>query len=466
MNALKRNNRLIKLGTIGFTALTLVFSMHTHAESSFRQIATDPETTIRVGIFYSSSAKESYSITGDGGFLVTPVRNEDDTVVVDVNALNVSLTDRSLLVSTAFGGEITESDMSESIRISPISEDGILTVENKTYRGNIICTLTADHTITLINEIDIEEYLRGVLPSEVYTSWNMEALKAAAVTARTYALRSAATSSHAKNGFDVCATTHCQMYSGTAKENKNTDRAIQETSGLVIKFNGELALTPYHSSNGGYTEDAVSAWGGNPSLYPYLRAVFTPYEDYRNVPNGKWLNFVKKEDLLSAIPENYAAKLSGGIADIVLTRSKNGYNTAMTVTDTGGNTLTYSTSGSVRSFFGKLVKSANFGIASTYLPSNNVTAAVSVITSEGTRDVTALEGFTYITADGEKQCAGFEETLVFDGQGYGHGVGLSQFGSRCMADAGFTFDEILSTYFPGTDLEPFIVQEPDTPPAE
>ena len=68
--------------------------------------------------------------------------------------------------------------------------------------------------------------------------------------------------------------------------------------------------------------------------------------------------------------------------------------------------------------------------------------------------MTGIGGYTYLSADGEHTTSGMKPVLVFDGCGYGHGVGLSQFGSRCMADAGFSYAEILATYYPGTNLVP------------
>jgi stage II sporulation protein D len=213
-----------------------------------------------------------------------------------------------------------------------------------------------------------------------------------------------------------------------------------------------LAMTPYHSSNGGYTETAAGAWGGSKDTYPYLTNVFTPYEDYRNVPNGKWENIVLPAELYKHVPESYRKTLTGKNYLFDMTRDFSGFNEKMTVKDELGNSLTLSTSGAVRGFFGDLVKSANFGIANTYIPSENVSSSMTVITAQGTQEITGINGYEYLTADGRYTCAGFKNVYVFDGQGYGHGVGLSQFGSRCMADAGFLYDEIILTYFPGTDI--------------
>lgn len=446
--------RMIGLAALMVTISAAAFSVGAQSDDAALQKAPDIKTTVRVGLSYGSAAKNSVSLSGEGGFTIEVDGYEEEPAVLDIPTLAFTAENGTLHVRTLFGGEIAGAQANVKIKVSPVKEDSIITYNEKTYRGGFELYADLTGNITVINVLDIEEYLRGVLPSEVYASWNMEALKAAAVTARTYALRNAASSSHSASGFDVCATTHCQMYSGASKEHERTDEAIRETAGLVVKFNGALAMTPYHSSNGGYTESAAAAWGGDADLYPYLSTVYTPFEDYRNVPNGKWESIIAPDELENFIPEAYAEKLTGGIADLAYTRAPSGFIEQMTVTDGEGNTLELSTSGSVRSFFGTLVKSANFDLANTFLPSDEPTAAITVISADGEYELTGVNGYTVLSADGESVSAGVAEALVIDGCGYGHGVGLSQFGSRCMADAGFTYEQILETYFPGTSIEP------------
>ena len=177
---------------------------------------------------------------------------------------------------------------------------------------------------------------------------------------------------------------------------------------------------------------------------------------------GKWESVILEEELLSYIAPTYLSRLTDGIADLDYTRENSGYIESMTVTDGQGNKVVLKNSGSVRSFFGKLVKSANFDIARAYIPDDSeITPVLSVISASGEYDLTGLNGYTYLSADGEHSTSGVKPVLVFDGCGYGHGVGLSQFGSRCMADAGFSYTEILETYFPGTGLVPLFSGDSD-----
>lgn len=416
-----------------------------------------PEKTlpVRVSLTYGMSATDRATLMAEGGFRLSVEGYGEEPAVMDVNTLILAATDGMLHVNTLFDETVAAVPLSEKIRICPALSDTLISYDQKDYRGTLEISLNAEGMLSVINELEIEDYLRGVLPSEVYTSWHSEALKTAAVAARTYALRSMLSSSHTKNGFDLCATTHCQVYGGASKENKRTDAALADTSGLVLKYNGSLATTPYHSSNGGYTESASAAWGSSEKDYPYLTSVFTPYEDYRNVPNGKWETIITPEELPTRISSTYADRLTDGIADIQYTRADNGYIEHMTVTDGAGKTYSFNTSDRVRSFFGSsLVKSANFAIAEAYVPSEELTPVITVISADGIHEQTVLDGYDYVTADGVETTNGLQRVLVFDGNGYGHGVGLSQFGARCMADAGFTYEEILQTYFPGTILEP------------
>ncbi len=449
MKRLYTLKRMIGLAVLIGSISTVVFSHEKEA------------LPVRVGLTYGTSPITETILEADGGFEIA-VDGYDEKAHIDVGTLVFAVHDGMLDVSTLFDATVASVQSPEKIHIYPLDDNETLSFSGKPYRGCFEISAAADGSLHIVNVLEVEDYLRGVLPSEVYTSWHEEALKTAAVAARTYALRSMLSSSHTQSGFDLCATTHCQVYGGAAKENARTDTAVADTAGLVLKYNGALATTPYHSSNGGYTESAAAAWGSRAADYPYLTSVFTPYEDYRNVPNGKWETVLARNELSTRIASAYAAKIIDGIADITYERAENGYIERMTVTDGAGNTYTFKTSDGVRSFFGSsLVKSANFGIAYTYVPSDDeVTPAVTVISADGIYEMTAADGYDYVTADGVETTYGFEEVIVLDGSGYGHGVGLSQFGARCMADEGFTFEEILQTYFPGTVLEPLFPNDP------
>src|SRR6185295_10910292 len=108
---------------------------------------------------------------------------------------------------------------------------------------------------TIINALDLEDYLRGVVPNELspVSFPQLEALKAQAVAARTYALRNRG--QFQAQGYDICATPTCQVYKGASTENELSDRAVNETRGVVATWHGELINAMYTSTCGGHTED-------------------------------------------------------------------------------------------------------------------------------------------------------------------------------------------------------------------
>jgi peptidoglycan hydrolase-like amidase len=140
------------------------------------------------------------------------------------------------------------------LSVSPIGISSVR-VRAKRYRGRILVYLNDRGALNLINELPVEQYLRGVVPSEMGPEQysQLEALKAQAVAARTYTLRNMG--EFAREGYDICGTPRCQVYGGMAVEHPLSDRAVAETAGQVLLYQGELADTLYSSTCGGHTED-------------------------------------------------------------------------------------------------------------------------------------------------------------------------------------------------------------------
>lgn len=135
--------------------------------------------------------------------------------------------------------------------------------------------------MTVINVVDIEDYVKGVVPYEMDKDWPLAALEAQAVCARTYAVKTR----HPSLGFDVCAGTDCQVYYGRNRATDMTDAAVDNTAGEMIYYGGKPADTVvYCASNGGATEDAANVW----SSIPYLVGKKDPYEARTTIPNYNW----------------------------------------------------------------------------------------------------------------------------------------------------------------------------------
>ncbi len=149
------------------------------------------------------------------------------------------------------------------------------------YRGTLVVSV-ASRGLILVNEVGLEDYLRGVVPAEVNPTWQIEALKAQAIAARTFTV--GRIGHHRKDGYDLCATVDCQVYVGAGGEKPSTDLAVAETAGRVLTYSGRLANTFYHAASGGHTENVESVWTGA-SPQAYLRGVPDPAE---SSPYDRW----------------------------------------------------------------------------------------------------------------------------------------------------------------------------------
>lgn len=267
----------------------------------------------------------------------------------------------------------------------------------------------AEYTIELRNgdavtQIDLEEYLVGVVLAEMPASFESEALKAQAVAARTYAMRCCTDGK--RHGSNTICTNHacCQAYIspetyvgtyGTRADMEKVRSAVYQTAGQVLTYGGELITAAYFSCSGGTTEDAVAVWGYE---IPYLRSVQSPGEETAPVYT----------DTVEFTPEQFCAAMA-----IRLTGKPNTWFGDTVYTDGGG---------------------------------------VSIMTIGGV----AYRGTTLRTLLGLRSTA-FSvrisgDKIVFTTSGFGHRVGMSQYGADAMAASGSTYDEILTHYYSGAEL--------------
>lgn len=169
-----------------------------------------------------------------------------------------------------------------------VKDNAPVIVNGKRYRGSLIIQ-PHKAGLTVINRLLIDEYLYGVVPEEMPASWNSEALKAQAVAARTFAIYDKLDRKHTKEGFDVCATTDCQVYGGMDSEAITTNKAIDATKGEVIVYLNQPICSVFHAASGGQTDDSINVWNVN---VPYLRAVEdkdeqSPYQNWSITATGE-----------------------------------------------------------------------------------------------------------------------------------------------------------------------------------
>lgn len=410
---------------------------------------------IRVGLEFGTSSPSEATFTCSQGFMVvsydevtyayTPVFQTAETTVTVKNVGGKAIVFSKSGTPLYTGSEV----------LYLRGNNNSLKYKSKVYL-EIIKLQCKDGLMRVINFLSLENYIKGVLPREIYPSWPDEALKTAAIVARTFAISSLA-GKHKSYGCDVCTTTCCQVFGGNGdNENERTNAAVDATKNIVVAYGNTTALTVYTSSTGGHTESSSGAWGSSQTAYPYLAGVSVPFETPEEYPNGKWTKTVSSEELRSYINSKNSNKLTGDILSVDIEYAESGYGQKITVTDTNGNTLSASTSGGVRNFLSKYVHSAKYTVKPNYYEEGST---VSVLSGDGTvqKRASIPSGFASVLRAGSDTPVPLYNFTVpcsftIDGYGYGHGVGLSQFGAMTLAKNGKTYDEIIATYFPGTYL--------------
>jgi len=277
-------------------------------------------------------------------------------------------------------------------------DEGLLTYEGNSYRGSLRFTATGD-LLEVVNVLDIESYLRGVVPAEMSASWQMEALKAQAVAAHSYTM----TSLDPDAGYDLCATVDCQVYRGVAAEHPRTDAAILATAGVVVTFQGATAHTYYHADSGGVVASSGEVWG---RALPYL---VTLSDAPANTPHRSWQTRLDGARVGAALA---AAGLPVG-----------------TVTSL------------------RVVRLSESGrVAELEVTGSSRTRLLSGVVLRDQARGWGLKSMRFRVQGG----------MVVSGDGWGHGVGMSQYGARALANAGYDFGSILAFYYPSTNLTRFV----------
>lgn len=413
---------------------------------------------IRIG--NSTDYFKQYTLESNTGFKFYEKRNKNLEIY--------NIQDEMVYASLNIYGEIEIISLENEI-IYSIPSDGsiiigsesLVKVDKNKYR-DYITFLERDNKLSLINHINMEHYLYGVVPKEMPASWPVESLKAQAVVARSFALSNL--NKHAKEGFNLCDTTDCQVYKAYDNEHPNTNQAVDETKGEYVYYNGKVASTPYHSTSGGYTEDSSVAWGGS---IPYLIPVYDVYSE--GTASNIWsINITPLEikNKLSTIGINI-----GDIKDIIILNTSSA-NRVVELKIVGSNGEHIMNGNKMRTLLGNTtMKSTWFEIDKK---GQNLTKKVYVIDDNLRNPVEVNINSTYILdgksntssnrnnvsrAIGSDRTINIEQTLsitpttfIFNGKGYGHGVGMSQFGAMEMAKLGYKYEDIIKHYYSGVEI--------------
>ena len=287
--------------------------------------------------------------------------------------------------------------------------------------------------------------------------WPVEALKAQAVCARTYA---ACQSKHRSQGFDICATTHCQVYQGTAQSSANSDAAVEQTAGEYLYYDDRLVQEAvYCSSNGGASEDSLNIWGSDVG---YLKGKIDPYEGKiaSIIPRYNWSTTYSISELTSLL--NSRGYGIGTVRDAYVsayTDTGNVYSVTFAGTN-GSKTVSREACRTLLNLRSQRFSINGGGSGNAYSVNDTgegvALNAASAI--DGSGRSSALSGNVYvITASGTSQLeqrttASNTGGFVISGSGYGHHVGMSQWGAYSMADLGYSYRDILQFYYTDTTI--------------
>ncbi len=423
--------------------------------------------TVTIGLYYNSTAQEKITITSTTDIYIEAEYGEDEEEhKIDKNSKVVLQVDKKMddyvklyvddVIIDGLKGKIVISFDEDK------NSDTKFKLNNKEYRGKIIAErINNGENLTVINELSLEEYLYSVVPSEIETSSHIEAIKAQAVAARTYTV----SNQNRHGSFDLCATTHCQMYRGTEWESSKTRGAVNDTEGQIITYDDKPISAVYFSTSGGHTEDVENVWTNK---LPYLRGVEDKYEA-KTKPWVVTYTIEELEELLEKKGVNIGRLLKLEVVDY--TDSGRVYKIRFTGTK---GTKEY-TKESTRTIFN--LKSQMYTLSSkgnddeeseetgiiSYIDGSGKINNIDIINNEVlTADGNKINKDTKIlTADGEKNI-NVESSIntdiianeyVFTGYGSGHGIGMSQNGAKGMANEGFTYDEILTHYYTGVTIQ-------------
>lgn len=316
--------------------------------------------------------------------------------------------------------------------------------EAHVYRNTLEFAVDPSGKLTVINTLPVEVYLAGVVPAEMHPDFPVEALKAQAVAARTEVAFRLSTL-HLTDGFDLCADTHCQVYSGITRENENTTRAVAATAGLIMKRDGKIVEAVYHAVCGGQTEDNESIWNGG--AQPHLRAVFDGAGRADALGNtltkselvAKWIDSkppVYCNTLASDFPKTLAYAQKYFRWETGISREELQQHIAKITGESFGDLLDVIPQERGRS--GRITKLQIVGTQKSFEISSELMIRRAL-------SKTTLWSSCFVVT---KEMGGFlPKKFIFRGAGWGHGVGLCQIGAGVMAARGKSFKEILQHYY-------------------
>ena len=381
------------------------------------------QSTVKIGLFYktggSDTALSSANLENkvgsgyqfgyyDSNRVFQPLASTNNTQIT----MTPSGTGRGVVVTATGTGTVlyaNDSNAAYNLAVVPVSPLGkaVTWFKQKTYYGGFeYIRYNGSDKLTVVNIVDVEDYVKGVIPYEMGAAWPLETLKAGAIAARCYVQYNYG--KYSAYGFDIVNTASDQVYSGTNYANATTDAACDATRNMYLAYNGKLVSAYYYAANGGATENSENVWLNR---LDYCRAKIDPYEQAIDFYCKNW----SKSFTAAEISDKLSYLGLGTVARIVPTYTEAGNIYKVEVFDTSGRSYVYSKAACL-TFLTKL-------------------------------------GFPYTSMHFAVDYNMVSDTYTITGSGAGHNVGLSQWGAYSMAKVyGKNFQEVLGFYYTGVTI--------------
>lgn len=374
---------------------------------------------IRIGLLVN---RDSASLTGSGRFRVVD-RASGEVIGTSSSGQIWKMQAKGAWIDVSAPGGAAQGLYTGPIQVNPLAREGRIKAADREYRGSMEVVSNKNGKLTVVNILDVENYLRGVVPPEIgkLKEDRIEALKAQAIAARTYTV--ANLGRRKALGFDLYGTVADQVYRGYSAEWPVADRAISETRGMIATYEGKPIAAQYSSTCAGETESIEDAWGGNP--IPYLRSVRDRDRGSDDFCNHSPVYTWRVEWNKNTLENILATRLPG------LDPRKRGEFSLRDISITSR-----SPTGRVQ----QLEIKSNHG--TTTLRSGQIRSALR-------RPVRGQPMLRSTKFDLKFR----QNSVVAEGGGYGHGIGMCQMGAIGMAGQGYKYDRILKHYYRGIDLD-------------
>jgi len=435
---------------------------------------TPPHSVVRIGL----NAHRSWQLTPNvrlantSGLRIGSYNEARQFVPsggAEQSSMTITASGNNLTVTNAAG---TVLHTGQTVTIAPI-DLGVTTtytLPNASFGGNVRASFyffggfrisASNGLLTIINYVDLEDYLKGVVPYEMPASWPLPALQAQAMAARTFAVRRFGF--HAAHGFDLSNTTWCQVYRGMHGTTDRSNESVTSTRGQVILHNGSPIQAVYHSTSGGATEDAVNVWG-NPTAY--LMGVQDPHGAIERV---RWSRTLTPAEFLTHMRSRDSNFGLSDIANATVYYTAMGNVFSVTFTSSSGATRTYERSAAranVATGLHQTFNSQRFTITRnqgrileaveatslSYVPGEGLPTIDDLYATHTGQEISAMALAGEIDLDTMSEDAieamnSGGVTFTVTNYGFGHNVGMSQWGAYGLANAGYTAAQIIHFYY-------------------